>query len=354
VARDDALGIINRGSYNTIAAYPGHAFDHNYTLNTVDICPVGALTSKDFRFQMRVWFLKETKSLCTSCGTGCNIVIGSRENRIYRYTPRDNDAVNRSWMCDAGRLNYRWINRPDRWTEVRVHGQKATWTQAVAELAWRLKQAPPGHAAIIASSRLTNEELYLLRRLAQRLGAATDTVPRSGEGDDFLVSPDQNPNSTGARWLGLAAQPPGSNIPKFAGRILEGTLTTLFCFGEDPLDIGFDADTLRRLETLVVSDILPNAGGDLAHYVLPGCAHAEKRGTFTNVQGRVQRFAKAIEPPGDARPEVEFLSELLQRVTGESVPDNLPALFNQMAGEVPAFRGLTWAALGDGGATPGI
>lgn len=352
VAKDDALGIINRGSYNTIAAYPGRVFDNNYTLNTVDICPVGALTSKDFRFQMRVWFLKETKSLCTSCGTGCNLVIGSRENRIYRYTPRDNDAVNRSWMCDAGRLNYAWINRPDRWTEVRVHGQKATWTQAVAELAWRLKQAPPGHAAIIASSRLANEELYLLRRLAQRLGAATDTVPRSGEGDDFLVSPDKTPNSTGARWLGLAAQPPGSNLPGFAGRIREGALTTLFCFGEDPLRLGFDAETLRRLETLVVSDILPNGGGDLAHYVLPGCAHAEKRGTFTNVQGRVQRFAKAIEPPGDARPEVEFLAELLQRVTGESVPDNLPALFNQMAGEVPAFHGLTWAALGDGGATP--
>jgi NADH-quinone oxidoreductase subunit G len=353
IAQDDALGIINRGSYNTIAAYPGRAFDNNYTLNTVDICPVGALTSKDFRFQMRVWFLKETKSLCTSCGTGCNIVIGSREDRIYRYTPRDNDAVNQSWMCDAGRLNYRWINRPDRRTEVRVHGQKATWTQAVAEMGWRLKQAPPGHAAIIASSRLTNEELYLLRRLAQRLGASTDTVPRSGPGDDFLVSPDKNPNSTGARWLGLAAHPPGSNLPSFAGRIREGSLATLLVIGEDPLRIGFDAGTLGKLETLVVSDLLPNGGDELAHYVLPGCAPAEKRGTFTNVQGRVQRFAKAIEPPGDARPEVEFLAELLHRVTGESVPDNLPALFNQMAAAVPAFHGLTWAALGDTGASPG-
>jgi len=99
---DDALGIVNRGSYNTIAAFPGRAFDNNYTLNTVDLCPVGALTSKDFRFQMRVWFLKETKSLCTSCGTGCNIQIGARENVIYRYVPRRNDQVNCHWMCDAG------------------------------------------------------------------------------------------------------------------------------------------------------------------------------------------------------------------------------------------------------------
>ena len=89
---------------------PGKPFDNNYTLNTVDICPVGALTSKDFRFKMRVWFLKETKSVCTSCATGCNIVIGSREEKIYRYEPRENDAVNCLWMCDYGRLNYKWIS----------------------------------------------------------------------------------------------------------------------------------------------------------------------------------------------------------------------------------------------------
>jgi NADH-quinone oxidoreductase subunit G len=100
IVGDDALGIVNRGSYNTLTAYPGRAFDNNYTLNTVDICPVGALTSKDFRFQMRVWFLKETRSICTSCATGCNIVIGSREEKVYRYEPRENDAVNASWMCD--------------------------------------------------------------------------------------------------------------------------------------------------------------------------------------------------------------------------------------------------------------
>ena len=121
IVGDDALGIVNRGSYNTLAAYPGKAFDNNYTLNTVDICPVGALTSKDFRFQMRVWFLKETKSICTSCATGCNILIGSREEKIYRYTPRENDAVNGPWMCDAGRLNYKWIGREDRLKDVLVH-----------------------------------------------------------------------------------------------------------------------------------------------------------------------------------------------------------------------------------------
>src|SRR5258708_15813337 len=92
----------------------GKPFDNNYTLNSVDICAVGALTSKDFRFQMRVWFLKETRSVCTSCATGCNIIIGSREERVLRYEPRENNAVNSCWMCDYGRLNYKWIDREDR------------------------------------------------------------------------------------------------------------------------------------------------------------------------------------------------------------------------------------------------
>src|ERR1043166_1816038 len=147
VVGDDALGIVNRGSYNTLTAFPGKSFDNNYTLNTVDICPVGALTSKDFRFKMRVWFLKETKSICTSCATGCNIVIGSREEKIYRYEPRENDAVNSTWMCDYGRLNYPWINRDDRLTEVsRQKGEgrieKLGWTTALTEISGVLRNAP--------------------------------------------------------------------------------------------------------------------------------------------------------------------------------------------------------------------
>src|SRR3989454_1633053 len=132
IVGDDALGIVSRGSYSTLTAYPGKAFDNNYTLNTVDICPVGALTSKDFRFKMRVWFLKETKSICTSCATGCNIVIGSREEKLYRYEPRENEAVNFCWMCDYGRLNYKWVGREDRLKEVQSPKPKAQSQEAGA------------------------------------------------------------------------------------------------------------------------------------------------------------------------------------------------------------------------------
>ena len=356
IVGDDALGIVNRGSYNTLTAYPGKAFDNNYTLNTVDICPVGALTSKDFRFQMRVWFLKETKSICASCSTGCNIVIGSREEKVYRYEPRENDAVNASWMCDYGRLNYKWIRREDRLTQIETKSSKAagrriSWGETLRELSEKLKQSPPGSIAIVASARQTNEELYLLSKLSKKVNAITDSVPRTGDADKILLSADRNPNATGARLIGIAADPIGSNLPKIANGIKDGRIKTLIVFGEDVTKFGIGPELLDKLELLIVSDILPNKTTELAHYLLPGCAHAEKRGTFTNIKGRVQRFMKAVEPPGEARPEWEFLHEWVFNVTGQNGFVTIEGLFNQMAKEVPAFNGLTWASLGDTGGT---
>jgi NADH-quinone oxidoreductase subunit G len=357
IAGDDALGIVNRGSFNTIAVFPGRAFGNNYTLNTVDICPVGALTSKDFRFQMRVWFLKETKSICTSCGTGCNIVIGSREEKIYRYEPRQNDAVNGCWMCDAGRLHYKWIGREDRLKEVRSPKPEVRgWSAVLRDLSGLLSNAPPGSVALIASARQTNEELFLLKKLATKLGAITDSILRTGHGDKLLVSDDANPNTNGAILTGTVDcyAEMSRNVAKIADGIARGAIKTLIVFGEDVTKHGLGPDLLAKLDTLIVSDILPNETTKLAHYLLPGCAHAEKRGSFTNAKGRVQRFMKAVEPPGDARPEWEFLHELLYHVTGQDGLVTIEGLFNQMAKEVPAFDGLTWAGLGDIGVTVAI
>ena len=353
VAGDDALGIVNRGSYNTIATFPGTPFANNYTLNTVDICPVGALTSKDFRFRMRVWFLKETKSVCTSCGTGCSITVGSREEKIYRYEPRENDAVNSSWMCDGGRLNYKWIGREDRLKDVLVRGQKTTWSNALGEISEKLRKAAPGSVAIVASARQTNEELFLLKKIATKLKAVTDSVPRNGEGDTLLVNADKNPNTNGAVFTGIVDchAEMGRNLGKIADGIKSGAIKTLIVFGEDVTKHGISSELLGKLETLVVSDILPNKTTAAAHYFLPGCAHAEKRGSFTNVKGRVQRFMKAVEPKGDARAEWEFLHEIVYNVTGQNGFVNIEGLFNQMAAEVPAFNGVTWASLGDTGVT---
>ncbi len=346
IVGDDALGIVNRGSYNTIAAWKEGAFDNNYTLNTVDLCPVGALTSKDFRFKMRVWFLKETKSVCTSCGTGCSITIGSREGVIQRYEPRENDAVNGPWMCDSGRLNYQWVAREDRLKDVRVGGLRSTWAAALKEVSAKLASAPQGSVAIIASARQTTEELFLLKKLADKLGAPTASVARTGEADTLLVAADRNPNTNGARLNGFAA----ADLPKVAAGIAAGSIKTLVVFGEDVTKHGIGADLLAKLETLVVSDILPNPTTAAATHLLPGAAHAEKRGTFVNVKGRLQKFIKAVEAPGDARAEWEFLHDIVLGVTGQDGFVSIEGLFNQMAKEVPAFAGLEWAKVGDTGA----
>jgi NADH-quinone oxidoreductase subunit G len=354
IVHDDALGIVNRGSYNTISAFPGSKFENNYTLNTVDLCPVGALTSKDFRFKMRVWFLKETKSVCTSCATGCNITIGSREGQIYRFEPRENDAVNASWMCDSGRLNYRWIGSPERLRQVLIRGHASTWTVAVRELTDLLKQAKPGSVAIVGGANQTTEELYLLKKLANHLGALTDSVENVGEGDSFLVNADKNSNSTGARLTGISYTEAGIQIPQIVAGIEAGAIKTLLVFGVGATQTGIPQSVLGKLDTLVVSDVLPGPISGGAHYVLPGCAVPEKRGTLINAKGRVQKFMKAVEPPGDARPEWETLAEILQGVTGLNRFSTIEGLFNIMAKEVPALTGLEWAKIGDTGVNVSI
>lgn len=352
IAGDEALGIVNRGSYNTIATAPGRKFDNNYTLNTVDICPVGALTSKDFRFQMRVWFLKETKSICTSCGTGCNIVVGSREGKVYRFEPRENDAVNSCWICDSGRLNYKWIGRADRLAHVTgkrftERNQLGSWTIALKEIAEILSQAEKGSVAIVASARQTNEELYLLRKLAERTGALTDSIAREGEGDDLLVSEDKNPNTNGCRLTKFCNTELGIHLTEIAEAIKAGQVKTLLVFGEDVTKAGITPDLIARLDHLIVSDVLPSETTRLAHYLLPGCAVVEKRGTMINTKGRLQKFYQAVEGPGEARPEWEFLRELARDVAGIDGFNSIEGLFNRMAAEVPAFAGLEWAKLGD-------
>jgi len=166
-----------------------------------------------------------------------------------------------------------------------------------------------------------------------------------------LLSADRNPNSVGSTFLGIAPAAMGTNLPKIAEGIRSNTIKTLIVFGEDVTKHGISADLLGKLETLIVSDILPNKTTELAHYLLPGCAHAEKRGSFVNGKGRVQRFMQNIDPKGNSRPEWEFLHELVQGVTGQNGFSSIEGLFNQMAQETPAFKGLTWAALGDLGVT---
>jgi NADH-quinone oxidoreductase subunit G len=353
VAHDDVLGFVDRGSHTTLTVHEGQRLDSNYSLNTVDICPVGALTSKDFRFKMRVWFLRETKSICTSCGTGCNTIIGARENEIIRQTPRQNDAVNSYWMCDHGRLNYAYLYREDRLVQPMLREnsqlQKSTWPRVIQQIAEKLSGIPLGETAMIASARMTNEELWLAGKVARHLGITLhDVVARPQKADGILVSDDGNPNTNGAQLLGVAHHPAGAKAHDIAAAVRNGQLKALLCLGEDPRHYGLTEAELARLDLVVCLDILPNTATKLATAVLPGAGFAEKRGSMVNVKGRIQRLNRATQPPGQARDDWEILSDLL-RALGAEVPQTLEGIFKEMSAAVPAFEGLTLAKLGEQG-----
>ena len=346
IAHDDVLGFLNRGSHTTLSVYPGKRLDNNYSLNTVDICPVGALTSKDFRFKMRVWFLKETKSIDVNCGTGANILISSRENIVHRITPRENDEVNSCWMPDSHRLNFHYLHSDDRLKDPVIKGGDvpAKWTRAIAAAAEQLKGRDPSRTALIASARMTNEELFLAKRLADALKISNvDVLPRPQKGDGFLISDDGNPNTSGAKMLGLAT----GKLAAISEGVRNGQITALVVLCEDAVDCGIPAESLAKLESLVVMGILADRTTPHATVLLPSSAWAEKRGTMVNIKGRLQRLNQAIQPPGQARDDWEILRDLVQAVGGSNGVYTIEEVFKLMATETPALAGLTISRVGD-------
>ncbi len=351
IAKDDVLGFVDRGSYTVLTAHPGKRLENNYSLNTVDICPVGALTSTDFRFKMRVWFLKETKSVCTSCATGCNTIIGTREDVIYRQTPRENDAVNSSWMCDYGRLNFDYVQSERRLLEPQIVSDEklvsVDWRKAIAQAALQVKQFSGSEIAIIASGRMTNEELWLTLQLARTLAVQLiDIVPRTGPGDDILLSEDQNPNTNGARLLGVTSEP-GAKLSAIADAVKSGTVKALITIGENPMRLGISTKHLSQLSTFIVIDILSNAATENATVVLPSFAFAEKRGSMINGEGRLQRLNRAVRGPGEARDDWEVLRDLIQACAGQNGIYSIEEVFRQMAEAVPQLAGLSLSKIGD-------
>jgi NADH-quinone oxidoreductase subunit G len=353
IAHDDVLGFIDRGSYTTLTAHPGKRLENNYSLNTVDICPVGALTSADFRFKMRVWFLKETKSFCTSCATGCNTIVGTRENVIYRQTPRENDAVNSCWMCDYGRLNFDYLESERRLLEPMVWENSrlkpATWKHAIESAAAQLKSYVGWQIAILASGRMTNEELWLTARLARSLGTTLiDIVPRSGPSDDILLSEDRNPNTNGARLLGVASDS-GTVLSQIKDAIWSGQIRALISLGENPLHCGITADFLERLQVYIVMDLLANESTSQASVVLPSLGFAEKRGSMINGKGRLQRLNRAVRGPGLARDDREILRDLDRALAGDDseASSTIEDVFRQMSQGVPELAGLTMSRISD-------
>ena len=310
VAKDPVLDMRQRGNLNEIMVSPGRQLDGKYTFMVEHVCPVGALTTVDFRFKARVWFLKSAKTVCQGCATGCNAHLDydPRFNKAYRYRPRDNEQVNKFWMCDDGMLTYRRAH-DGRITEPSLQGGRTVATGSAFEAAKKLiEEAPKGSLAVVFSAQHSLEDNWALRELAALIGATRFYWSGLGEGyaDDILIHKDKNPNTVGVQKLKGDAQP----FAKLASDVASGAVThALALGGATPGDLTSDTDALRPLKLVTIAahdGALVRAAG----VVLPACSWAETSGSYVNFKGDRQLTEKALEPIGLARPGWYQLAQL--------------------------------------------
>jgi NADH-quinone oxidoreductase subunit G len=309
VSRSHELSMGERGDAEVVVMSSRGEFATPYAMNIVDICPVGALTSRDFRFESRLWFMDFTDSICTGCARGCNVVVGARGGRFLRMVPRENQAVNRWWMCDAGRLGYKFVNSPTRAHAPHVRGPDgalapATMDEAVAEAGRALRGAGGG---VLLDAGLSLEEMFLLARLAEAIGGGKAVfASRVGDdGDDFLLVDEKGANARGAEMLGLGRAAPGAKAALLAV--------------ERDANVPAAARDASGAVVALVSDLAHAPAS--AKVVLPLATWAEKDGLFVNVDGIVQRARRAAGVgPRDLPDPLSVLDALL----AETAPDEEP------------------------------
>jgi NADH-quinone oxidoreductase subunit G len=384
IAKKPQLTFSQRGDHVELTTFPGEQLDNPYAMNTIDICPVGALTSRDFRFKARVWEMSATESVCPGCARGCNIFVWVRNNEILRLTPRYNPEVNDHWMCDAGRLNsFRHVNAETRLKSPQMRKEQELaevgWDEAIAKAASELKQFRKSEIAVIASAYATNEDIYLLQKFARDiLGTKllADRVHEApGDQDELLVRADKTPNSRGATALGI---PGGAAFEGILRGIREGQIKALYVVEDNIAADPAVAQLLSRLELLVVHSPNENATTRMADVVLPCSTFAERNGTFTNFQGRVQRIRPAVATLDaersldgfamsrldkygtpfdrwgrgtrrDARATWKIVSGVASLMGTRFRYASADDVFAELASTVPAFKGMSYLRLGKKG-----
>jgi NADH-quinone oxidoreductase subunit G len=380
---DAQINIVDRGNGSQIATFQEEGVHSLLSGNLMDVCPVGAITTRDYRFKSRPWdnpFAADT--ICTLCSKGCNITAWikakpewAKGSRLIRFTPRFNPDVNGYWMCDIGRFEYHWIEGDDRLRKPLVRtadaGQKPVdWREATAKLSEALGaagQANPDGVRFLLSAHASHEELFLFRRLAEELiGDPAKTITVTWTYSDkpqppdtkFVVPPVDAPNVAGARMFGLAAGEVGSEVgpPDLSAlrdAIEGGRVSALYVF--DPGPEGSLGDTswiveARRsgtLPLLIVQGVLLTELARAADFVLPGASYVEKEASYTNDRGRLQGTAKAIPTPGDAMEDWEILVNLataLGVTLGYTNPGHVRADIAARFGGVKELEGIAMLA----------
>jgi NADH-quinone oxidoreductase subunit G len=388
IAKDPELTFIKRGDRVTIVTYPGQEMDNPYSLNTTDICPVGALTNRDFRFQARVWDMSSTKSICTGCSRGCNTELWVRNNKVLRLTPRQNEEVNSYWMCDHGRINtFRFINAEDRvdGAYIRKEGtlSKAALEEALSAAARQLKNINKDEIAFIGSANVTNEDNYILAKFARMRGSKNIDFMRRTDpsfADDILRREDVTPNSLGARLAGAVPAKGGLDLEGIIEAINKGKIKALYLIEDDLVSLRPELEEiLAKLDLFIMHSTNFNRTASLADIILPAATYAEKNGTMVNYQGRVQRLRPAVATVNiDRALEGMSLSRLdkfgtkfdrwaeknkrdaystwkllvmLSNEMGEKMKfDMAEEVFEEMTGSIEAFKGLDYDEIGELGA----
>jgi NADH-quinone oxidoreductase subunit G len=347
MAEDPVLNVSERGDRAVIGKFEGHDLTHPWAGNVIDLCPVGALLSKDSLNKVRAWEVDRTASICPNCTQGCNMIVETRDNVVVRLRPRANEAVNRFFMCDYGRLNYRWMNRPDRVDTPMVRRGtelvRAEWSLALQSAAQLLQGAK---ARVVASPMLSNEALGLLARLVRKTGGTG--VYRVDQGEPAPLPgvkglarrEDLGANVRGLELMGFTRnQTPAWNL----------AADDVLVVADEAL-AGIDASAIGRPRAIIVIGTTLPSWASSASVVLPIANFTEEEGTFTNVDGRVQRFMQAKAAPGYARPSFAVLGDLLA-LLGETTGYMLASeAFDAIAASEAPFKGLRWDALGLRGA----
>ncbi len=358
VSSTGELYIFNRGNRSEIRSFDSRPLTGLYTGNLADLCPVGALTSREFRFRKRVWFLESTKSLCPGCATGCNCYLDHAEGKIYRMRPRENSEVNKSWLCDPGRALYAEAGATSRLAAARKRGRagmaEVSLDEAL-EAAAELLAAGPGPWGLVLSPRLSIEDLYMAGRLAAKIGAAAVTTvfsihqadPAAAE-DSILRSRDPFPNTRGARLLLRS-----SSIDEFAMALRDGKIANLLVVSAEDLD-GTDllkpvADAVAGLNAVLLISSRETSLDEAASIILPSAIWAERDGTWLSGKGRLQRFQRAVMAPGIAEAPFQLLARLRRLLGDPSADVGAASLWKDVASEVPALCDLTYARIGSAG-----
>lgn len=388
VAKDPELTFIKRGDRVTIVTYPGEELDNPYSLNTVDICPVGALTNRDFRFHSRVWDMSSTKSICAGCSRGCNIEVWARNNQILRLTPRYNEEVNSYWMCDHGRINtWKFVNATTRVSgpQIRRDGLlvKVGWDEAYSAAASALKSIGKDEIAFIGSAFASNEDNYIFSKFAKSLfgGKHIDFIRYIDDqfGDDILRNNDVTPNTLGAELVGVSPSKNGKNIEGIIEGITSGKIKALYVIEDDPIAAYPELENVfAKLDLLIVHASNFNKTTQFAEVVFPAATFAEKNGTFVNFDGVIQRIRPAVATEEldraldgmsmsrldkfgtkfdkwaqgsryDARPTWKILTGLASALGTKYKYQMAEDVFEELASVVEEFKGINYDDVGETG-----